>query len=617
MFYYLGGKKMTKLKKKLLGTLMLILSLVMLSVQVQAKVVLSSHNYTKGKTYTIKGYRTVTSSNKGILSVKKVKTDYYKVTAKETGVATLTLKNRKGVVVKKYDVLVTSNSSLKCDTKAITLKKGASKYVSCQMPKVCGVKYSSSNKKVATVNKEGKITAVGYGSATIYTKVYYNEKCIKTYKKVVKCVKPTLKSVTCEISKKSLYVGDKYSKNWIKMTGIYSDGSKKALTDFTYSYPTTKKVGTYTLKVTHKGSKKSFSYKINVIERKKEMGISVTCKKSSVEWGYKFNKSDFTVYTLYSDGSKDVAKSWSFSGEYSGDYCTVTVKSGSFSKTIKVKVIKKQDAEVGGITPVPTPTPNPTPNPVPEEPETETETKPTEPETEPVEVLKSVEFSLNPNWVYVGENLASGQIKVTATFTKGESTYKRDVTDFTTNFTPKSEPGTYPVKVTYKNATGNVNVVVKSKSATLQSFTASSKRYYFFLDEELSKDDFVVTGKYADGSTSEIKDYSLNYKPSSEHGGTGVISIAVGGKILNMNVKCYNRNYLKTMKVEVSKAFLKVGEFLDKANFKVFGTTYEDKDVSVSDFSLSWSSKDEAGTYPLEISAGGNSVSVDIIVKAE
>lgn len=112
------------------------------------------------------------SSNKKIVTVNK----NGKITGKKAGTAVITVTTKKGatakvtVTVKKKVVKCTN---LKADKKSLTLKKGKSyqlKVTKTPVTTLEKVTYKSSNKKVATVNGKGKITAKKAGNATITVK---------------------------------------------------------------------------------------------------------------------------------------------------------------------------------------------------------------------------------------------------------------------------------------------------------------------------------------------------------------------------------------------------------------------------------------------------------------
>lgn len=165
--------------------LVMILSLVPLQVQAKSTVKLNKTSTTVyvGKTTTLKitgTGKTVkwTTSNKKVATVSSKG----KVTAKKAGRATITAK----VSGKSYKCKVTVKNPSLNKSKA-TLEKG--KTLTLKLTGATAKKYTTSNKKVATVTSKGKITAKKAGTATIT--------CTASNKKTYKCkVTVTEKAVT-------------------------------------------------------------------------------------------------------------------------------------------------------------------------------------------------------------------------------------------------------------------------------------------------------------------------------------------------------------------------------------------------------------------------------------
>ena len=165
--------------------LVMILSLVPLQVQAKSTVKLNKTSTTVyvGKTTTLKitgTSKTVkwTTSNKKVATVSSKG----KVTAKKAGRATITAK----VSGKSYKCKVTVKNPSLNKSKA-TLEKG--KTLTLKLTGATAKKYTTSNKKVATVTSKGKITAKKAGTATIT--------CTDSNKKTYKCkITVTEKAVT-------------------------------------------------------------------------------------------------------------------------------------------------------------------------------------------------------------------------------------------------------------------------------------------------------------------------------------------------------------------------------------------------------------------------------------
>lgn len=122
----------------------------------------------------VKGDKVVswTSSNKKVATV----TNKGKITAKKVGTATITVKTKLGakasfkVKVQKKPVVL---KKLSVNKKKVTLTKGKSTTIVVTKSPITAqdkVTFKTSNKKVATVSKSGKITAKKAGKATITVK---------------------------------------------------------------------------------------------------------------------------------------------------------------------------------------------------------------------------------------------------------------------------------------------------------------------------------------------------------------------------------------------------------------------------------------------------------------
>ena len=136
-----------------------------------------------GKTSKVKW----SSSNKKVAKVSKTG----KVTGKNAGKATITAK----VGSKTYKCKVTVKIGL--SKKSVTLTKGGTIKI-----KLCGskiAKVKTSNKKIATITKKGKITAVGIGKATL-TITGKNKKKYKCKVTVTAQQKPAAKTVYYQVS---------------------------------------------------------------------------------------------------------------------------------------------------------------------------------------------------------------------------------------------------------------------------------------------------------------------------------------------------------------------------------------------------------------------------------
>ena len=280
---------------------------------------------TTSKTIDIKGKATISVksvSPKGASTAVKYATNNKKVatvsskgvvTGKKAGKATITVTSKKNKTLKKKvkitvkqlkptSVSLTSKVSMKVgDKKTLTATvKPAGVY--------CPVTWTSSNKTVATVDKNGKVTAKKAGTATITVKTkeknkkgkYITKKCTVTV--TAKEVKVT--SLTFADKTKSLVgLGTTYTNkltvapsNATNKKVAYASSDKTVATVDASGKVTTVKAGETTITATAAdGSGKKASYKLTVIAREND---------PSIDWQYVScddvlnNKEDYIIIDL-------------------------------------------------------------------------------------------------------------------------------------------------------------------------------------------------------------------------------------------------------------------------------------------------------------------------------
>ena len=221
-----------------------------------------------GKTYTLKA--TVTPKDCTDKSVKwksskssVVKVDANgKVTAKKAGTATITATTKNGLKAT-CKITVTDPATKVYLTPAMSIKKGSSvKLTASVFPKTTTDKltWSTSNKKVVTVTKNGKIKGVKTGTATITVKTTSGKKA--TCKVTV--VKSNKKSAGIKLSVKKLTLKQKATKQLKaaldknatdKVT--WSSSNKKVATVDKNGVVTAVKKGTVTITAKTSGGKKA------------------------------------------------------------------------------------------------------------------------------------------------------------------------------------------------------------------------------------------------------------------------------------------------------------------------------------------------------------------------
>ena len=400
--------------------------------------------------------------------------------------------------------------------------------------------------------------------------------------------KKTVVSANCVVSNDSVEVGESLKKSVISVTVTYSDGTKATVTNFSHNFTPKSVPGTYDVAVTVPGFSKKLHFNIKVKEKSAVIpsatlnGISAICCLNEVDYGYSFEKSDFVVKGIYSDGTKKLLGSWSYKASYTSKVCTVVVSHGDFSTTFTIPVKQKSSGS-----------------------------------EEEKEKLVRVRFKLLKGTIYVGEDLAQEDVKVTAIYQKGSEMYEKEVTGWKSNFTKQNKEGSYEFKVTWGNTSGTLHINVIKKGKKVVRYTARYNKSYILLGSPLNPDDLIVNAVYEDGTIGRITcEYDYTEASKSGEQGTIVVKIPNSTKRLTLKVWNYDRNAITNLEVKTYTPEIYVGESLQKKDFIVTGTkvTGEKEEMRESDFDLSWTSKDEAGVYPLVVSCRGLKVEIDITV---
>ena len=169
------------------------------------------------------------------------------------------------------------------------------------------VKWSSSNKIIATVSASGKVTGQKAGSATIYAKITYKGKTY-TGKYTVTVKKPYLTKTSATIDKGKTY---QISVNGGSGTTTYTSSNNKVATVSSKGVIKGVGKGSATITVKRNGYSMKFTVKVNVNSDKEilaayaEFVVKNCALKNPSSYQvnnyiYKKNGSSYTVYVWYS-----------------------------------------------------------------------------------------------------------------------------------------------------------------------------------------------------------------------------------------------------------------------------------------------------------------------------
>ena len=217
------------------------------------------------------------------------------------------------------------------------------------------VAFTTSDRKVATVDNNGKITAVGTGTATITANTYngLKAKCKVTVKKLADSIKLDKTSITLGVGEQYDFSSSIPNGTAAYFRSYYSDNTAIATVQKSGGLMTAKTAGTTTIrcklssgreatcKVTVKSAPSSvtLNYTTSTLKVGQSEAIKVTYNNNAYSFKNKWTNSNTYVATVNSDG-KIYAKSL---GSTTISYRTYNNKTASFKLTVSGSAVKCLD----------------------------------------------------------------------------------------------------------------------------------------------------------------------------------------------------------------------------------------------------------------------------------
>lgn len=217
------------------------------------------------------------------------------------------------------------------------------------------VAFTTSDRKVATVDNNGKITAVGTGTATITANTYngLKAKCKVTVKKLADSIKLDKTSITLGVGEQYDFSSSIPNGTAAYFRSYYSDNTAIATVQKSGGLMTAKTAGTTTIrcklssgreatcKVTVKSAPSSvtLNYTTSTLKVGQSEAIKVTYNNNAYSFKNKWTSSNTYIATVNSDG-KIYAKSL---GSTTISYRTYNNKTASFKLTVSGSAVKCLD----------------------------------------------------------------------------------------------------------------------------------------------------------------------------------------------------------------------------------------------------------------------------------
>ena len=217
------------------------------------------------------------------------------------------------------------------------------------------VAFTTSDRKVATVDNNGKITAVGTGTATITANTYngLKDQCKVTVKKLANSIKLDKTSITLGVGEQYDFSSSIPNGTAAYFRSYYSDNTAIATVQKSGGLMTAKTAGTTTIrcklssgreatcKVTVKSAPSSvtLNYTTSTLKVGQSEAIKVTYNNNAYSFKNKWTSSNKYVATVNSDG-KIYAKSL---GSTTISYRTYNNKTASFKLTVSGSAVKCLD----------------------------------------------------------------------------------------------------------------------------------------------------------------------------------------------------------------------------------------------------------------------------------
>ena len=417
---------------------------------------------------------------------------------------------------------------------------------------ISAVTWTSDNESVATVDSDGKVTAVAAGTANIKAEITYAGRTYYATSKVtVTAVEVSSIAVKTNPTKTQYFVGDSLDTTGLEITVTYNNGKTEDITEgFEIGTFSSASAGWKTVKVTYGGKSTTFRVRVSAIVVT-ELVVDAEPDKTVYFIGdTDFDTTGLVVRAVYNNGSdailtEDDMSISGFSSKTAGP-CEITVEytgedvDSNYEPAIFYVTIK--EIEIDSIV---------------------VKTAPT----------KTTYFTDEP--------LDTTGLVLTAIYNNG------DTAEVTSGYTVSgylaTKTGTQTVTVTYEGKTTTFDVVVNNVEESGIVVNTLPKTTYF-LGDEADFSALSIKLLYNNGTSTVIMDGFTTTGFDSSTTGVKTITVTYGDFFTNFDITVKNPEITSiTVKTPPTKTEYKPGETLDLSGL-VLSANYDDgSSVEVTD----------------------------------
>ncbi len=222
--------------------------------------------------------------------------------------------------------------------------------------------------------------------------------------------------------------------------------------------------------------------------------------------------------------------------------------------------------------------------------------------------LSDIEAKYTGGAKLVGQSVNAAEVSVTAKYSDGST---QPITSGFSVAANQLVDGPNSIAVIYEGMSATVTVNA-TKPATLESIELQYNGGKKYVGDTISASDFVVIGKYSDGST-KVEGGSITVSPTTlTQAGKNRITVTYGGKSAYYDLNCETKVVLSSITVTYIGGQKFENDPISAADFKVIAKYSDDSTKNVTSSITLSTNKLSAGTNDIVVSFGGKTEKIPV-----